>query len=65
MKSWIAEAVGKMHIHKLAHKDVAAEIGVSPEYLSMILNGKRDPKSGEHRVMSAIDRLIAKVDANL
>lgn len=59
MENWIAEAVGKMHIHKIQQRDVAAHLGFTEEYLSMILNGKRTPKKAEQRVMSAIDDLIA------
>lgn len=59
MEHWIAEAVGKMHIHKIQQRDVAAYLGITEEYLSMILNGKRAPKKAEMRIMTAIDDLIA------
>lgn len=58
MDQWIATAVGKMHINKLQQREVAARVGVTEEYLSMILNGKRSPKNAENRIMTAIDDLI-------
>lgn len=59
MEGWIAEAIGRMHVNKLTNKMVAAEMGVTNEYFSMIVNGKRAPKGVEDRVSAAIDRLIA------
>lgn len=59
MSSWIAEAVGKMHINRIHQKEVAAKLGFSEEYLSMILHGKKNPKNAEVRIMTAIDELIA------
>ena len=59
MSNWIAEAVGKMHIHKVCQKEVAKHMGVTEEYISMIFNGKRTPKNAEQRIMTAIDELIA------
>ncbi len=59
MDQWIAEAVGKMHINKVQQRDVAKKLGVTEEYLSMILNGKRTPKNAESQIMGAIDELIS------
>ena len=58
MEQWIASAVGKMHVNKVQQREVAARLGVTEEYLSMILNGKRSPKNAENRIMTAIDDLI-------
>lgn len=60
MSTWIATAVGKMHIHKVHQKALAAHMGVTEEYISMIFNGKRSPKNAEQRIMTAIDELIAE-----
>ncbi len=59
MEHWIAVAVGKMHINKIQQKDVAAKMGVTEEYISMILNGKKKPKNAEARILAALDDLIA------
>ena len=59
MEKWIATAVGKMHIHKIQQREVARNLGVTEEYLSMIMNGKKSPKNAEERILAAIDEIIA------
>ena len=63
MDGWIANAVGKMHVNKISNIDVAKKLNFTVEYVSMILNGKRDPKDAEIRIMSAIDEIIAERNA--
>ena len=63
MDSWIANAVGKMHVNRISNIDVAKKLNFTVEYVSMILNGKRDPKDAEIRIMSAIDEIIAERNA--
>ncbi len=59
MVEWIANAVGLMHINKITNKDVAAKLGVTPEYVSMILNEKKTPKNAEQDILSAINAILA------
>lgn len=60
MDKWIADAVGKMHINRITQTDVAAEMEVTNDYVSMILRGVKTPKNAETRVMQAIDNIILK-----
>ena len=60
MEQWIAEAVGKMHINKITQTQLADRLGVTNDYIWMILNGKKSPKNIESRVMTAIDEIIAE-----
>lgn len=60
MENWIADCIGKMHIHGIKQGDVADEMGVRRDYLNKILNGKETPKGIEDRVSKAIDALIAR-----
>lgn len=41
MDKWIGDVVGLMHLHKITQKDLASYLGVTNEYISMILNGKK------------------------
>lgn len=59
MEQWIAEAVGKMHINKITQTQLAEQLGVTNDYVWMILNGKKCPKNAEPRIKEAIDKLIA------
>ena len=47
MENWIADIVGKMHINKITNKDIAIKMGVTPEYISMLLNGKKTTKTAK------------------
>lgn len=58
MEKWIAKAVGSMHINRISNIEIAKKLNVTPEYVSMILNGKKTPKSACERINAAIDEII-------
>jgi transcriptional regulator with XRE-family HTH domain len=58
LAQWIGEFVGRMHQHRITITQVAQEMGVTREYLSMILNGHREPNGINQRMNDALDRLI-------
>lgn len=58
LAQWIGDFVGRMHQNKVTITQVAEEMDVTREYLSMILNGHRSPKGAEQRMNEALDRLI-------
>ena len=60
MEHWIGEAVGKMHINKITQSQLADKMGVTNDYIWMILNGKKTPKDAESRIMTAINDIIAE-----
>ena len=41
LAQWIGEIVGQMHNSKISKSQLAEHMGVSREYVSMILNGHR------------------------
>ena len=58
MENWTANAVGLMHTHKITQKNLANHMGVTNDYISMILNCKKEPKDAESRIMAAISEII-------
>lgn len=58
MEQWIGRAVGKMHINKITQTQLAEEMGVTNDYVWMILNGKKTPKGIRERVELAINNII-------
>ena len=62
LEKWTGEVVGEMHIYKMTVKELAEEIGWSPEYLSAILNGKRKPKNAKKKVKQGLFRLTIRKD---
>lgn len=60
---WTGELVGKMHNHKISATELAKEAGLTKPYLSMILNGHRNPPGIQYRLEDALGRLIMKKEA--
>ena len=60
LAQWIGDFVGRMHRHRITITQIAQEMGVTREYLSMILNGHREPPDIEKRMNDALDIIIEK-----
>ena len=60
LAQWIGDFVGKMHRNKVTITQMAQEMGVTREYLSMILNGHREPTGISKRLNDALDSVIEK-----
>ena len=60
MNTWVAEAVGKMHVHRISQSDLAARLGIRRDYLNKILNGKLSPKGCGEKIMAAINEMAAE-----
>jgi plasmid maintenance system antidote protein VapI len=54
---WIGDVVGLMHKFGISNKQLAAHMDVTPEYISMVLNGHREPSGIEARIRNAIDEI--------
>ena len=55
---WTGEVVGAMHSYGITAKSLAEYLGYCPEYVSMILNGKREPKGTEERFRKALKEIV-------
>lgn len=55
--AWTGQAKSKMHTHGITGAKLAAQMGVTAQYLSSIFNGKKTPKGIKERVMNAINEL--------
>lgn len=60
LAQWIGDLVGRMHLHRITITQLGQEMGVTREYLSMVLNGHREPGGIEQRMNEALDNLIEK-----
>lgn len=58
-KKWTGDLVGLMHNHKITFQMLADKLGVTNRYVSMVLNGHRDPDNAEARFRAAVYELIA------
>ena len=60
LAQWIGDFIGRMRCHRVKITQIAQEMGVTREYLSMILNGHREPHGIEDRMNRALDSIIEK-----
>lgn len=60
LAQWIGDLVGQMHNNKISKTQLAEHMGVSREYVSMVINGHREPAGAETRFKTAVDEIIAK-----
>ena len=65
LAQWIGELVGQMHNNKISKTQLAEHMGVSREYVSMILNGHRKPAGAEGRFRDAVAEIIADKNASI
>jgi predicted transcriptional regulator len=59
-EKWTGKVVGKMHVESITQFELASELGVTKNYVSMILHGKRNPPDAKERFNNALDRVIEK-----
>ena len=64
LAQWIGDFVGRMHRHRVTITQIAQEMGVTREYVSMILNGHREPPGIQERLNEALDRVIETNSTN-
>ena len=60
VEKWTGRLIGKMHNNGVSITDLAAELGVTKAYVSMILNGARKPPEAKNRLEAAVDAIIAR-----
>ena len=56
-EEWTGHIVGLLHTHRITQAELAAELGVTAQYVSMVLNGKKNPKGIYERMISAIQAI--------
>ena len=60
LAQWIGELVGQMHSNKISKTQLAEHMGVSREYVSMVINGHREPAGAEGRFRAAVREIVEK-----
>lgn len=59
-ETWTGNLIGDMHNKGITYDDLAAEMGVTKAYISMILNGKRKPSGICERMVDAVAAISRK-----
>ena len=63
-KEWTGDLVGLMHNHRITFAQLAEKLGVTNRYVSMVINGHREPAGAEQRFRAAVEELIAEAHAS-
>lgn len=64
-KEWTGRIVGLLHTHRITQAELAREMGVTAQYVSMVLNKKKTPKGIEERMEAAICSIAERHNDNV
>lgn len=53
-ENWKARLIAKLHMNRISKKRLAEQLGYTPEYVSMVLNGHRSPNGAENEFSKAL-----------
>jgi predicted transcriptional regulator len=59
-EKWTGDLVGRMHNERVGLDDIAAELGVTKAYVSMILSGTRRPSGAREKLETAFKAVVDK-----
>lgn len=62
-EKWTGNLIAKLHNNQISITELAAEVGMTKAYISMILNGHRNPPGMRKTLEDATAKLIAKKKA--
>lgn len=54
---WAGQLIGDMYDAHVSARQLADYMGLTPEYVSMVLNGKKTPKGAEQRFREALQEM--------
>ena len=57
---WTSRIVGLLHTHRITQTELAAELGLTAQYISMVLNGKKKSKGIDERMETAIQAIVER-----
>ena len=57
-EKWTGDIVALLHLNKITKSELAAKLDCTPEWVSMILNGKRSPEGAEEKFRTAVKELV-------
>ncbi len=64
IEKWCGDLVGKMFRNKVTRQDLADELGVTKQYVSMLLNGERTTEGARERLENAYNVILERRKGN-
>lgn len=59
-EKWTGDLIGRMHNERVTAADLAAELGCTKAYISMIFHGARAPEGAQERLETAFEAILAR-----
>lgn len=57
---WTGDLIGLMHNERITMQNLADELLVTKAYVSMVLNGARNPKGAKERFEEAVNKIFQR-----
>lgn len=57
---WNRDISGKLKSNRITQIEFSKKLGYTPQYVSSVLNGKRNPKNAEKLFSTVLNELIAE-----
>ena len=64
-QKWTGKLIGKMHNEEMTYAELAKELGITKEYVCMILNGHRNPEGIRAKMEDAFDAIVERRKAEV
>lgn len=55
---WAGKLIGEMYVHRVTQKELAKKLGLSREYVTMVLSGTYAPTNARERYNAALEEII-------
>lgn len=62
---WTGDLIGLMHNERITMQNLADEMHVTKAYVSMVLNGARNPKGAKERFEEAVNQVIERKNISM
>lgn len=59
-EKWTGDLVARMHINRVTMVELGKELGISKNYVGMIINGVRRPAGAQERFETALERILQR-----
>lgn len=59
-EAWTGKLVGKMHVARVTQRELAAELGCTRGYVSMVLGSLRKPADAQRTFEEAFERIVER-----
>ena len=55
---WTGEVIAKLHVNRIKQKELASRLGVTNEYVCMVLNSEKERSDMREKMFDAIESII-------